>query len=214
MSDCDLESSAKALWDYQRLGDELGPADAALVLGSHDIRVADYAVELYEAGLAPVFVFSGGAAPATRRFYAGTEAEAFAERAQSLGMPLSVIRVEPRAMHTAQNFQYGLELLEKEQRRPQSLLVIQKPYMERRAKATADVVCPDVRVICTSPPIEFEAYPNGEVSRDHFINTMVGDFQRILEYPRLGFMSEQNVPPEVLEAFDCLVKLGYTERLL
>ena len=211
---CNAVSNAKVLWDYQLLNDPLAPADAAIVLGSHDIRVADYAVELYHRSLAPVFVFTGGAAPATRAFYAGTEAEAFAERARTLGMPEDVIRIEPRAMNTADNLRFSMTLLVEEGLKPRRVILVQKPYMERRSKATADIVFPAVETICTSPPIPFDEYPNEEFSTDHFINTMVGDFQRIIEYPRLGFMSQQEIPTEAMRAYDCLVSLGYTKRLL
>lgn len=210
----DADRFARLLWDYHQLHDAPKPCEAAVVLGSHDIRVADHAVAIYEQQLAPLFVFSGGSAPATRRFYEGTEASAFADRARAKGMPAEVIRLEERATNTAENLRFSLEILAAEGIHPASLLLVQKPYMERRSKATADVVCPSIEVVCTSPPIPFEAYPVGEVTKEHFINTMVGDFQRILEYPKLGFMTEQEVPPEVIQAYEKLLRLGFTKRLL
>ncbi len=49
---------------------------------------------------------------------------------------------------------------------------------------------------------------------EELIQVMVGDFQRILIYPRLGFQVSQEVPPEVMQAFEELVQLGYTRDLL
>ena len=43
---------------------------------------------------------------------------------------------------------------------------------------------------------------------------MVGDFQRILEYPKQGFSTEQPVPPEAMAAFRTLVEAGYGSQLL
>ena len=43
---------------------------------------------------------------------------------------------------------------------------------------------------------------------------MVGDFQRILEYPRQGFSTEQPVTPEAMQAFRTLVEAGYDSQLL
>ena len=43
---------------------------------------------------------------------------------------------------------------------------------------------------------------------------MVGDLQRIQVYPEKGFQIFQEIPDEVLEAYQKLVKLGYTKHLL
>jgi uncharacterized SAM-binding protein YcdF (DUF218 family) len=213
-SDRAVVAAARTLWNYNILGETVEPVDAAIVLGSHDLRVADYAVHLYGIGVAPIFVFSGGSAPATRGFYTGTEAAAFVARAIDLGMPQEVALLEERAKNTAENLQFSVEVLREHNADPSTLLLIQKPYMERRSRATADVVLPGIRVICTSPPIAFENYPSEAVTFDHFVNTMVGDTQRIMVYPEKGFMSPQAVPEAVSRAYNFLVDAGYTRRLL
>ncbi len=43
---------------------------------------------------------------------------------------------------------------------------------------------------------------------------MVGDMQRIIEYPKLGFQIPQNIPEKVLEAYNTLVELGYIGKLI
>ena len=43
---------------------------------------------------------------------------------------------------------------------------------------------------------------------------MVGDLQRIMRYGDRGFQVPQEVPAEVLEAYERLVALGHTEHLL
>jgi hypothetical protein len=43
---------------------------------------------------------------------------------------------------------------------------------------------------------------------------MVGDFQRVLEYPKLGYQTEQPVSHEARAAFEHLKRRGYTERLM
>ncbi|MDQ1293237.1 MAG: hypothetical protein QG608_1118 [Actinomycetota bacterium] len=43
---------------------------------------------------------------------------------------------------------------------------------------------------------------------------LVGDSQRIIEYPRLGFTVEQDVPREVIDAYDRLVRDGFEGRLI
>jgi hypothetical protein len=42
----------------------------------------------------------------------------------------------------------------------------------------------------------------------------VRDLQRVVEYPKLGFAVEQDVPAEVLAAYDRLIDAGFDSRLL
>lgn len=43
---------------------------------------------------------------------------------------------------------------------------------------------------------------------------MVGDLQRIKEYPAVGFQIPQDIPSDVWEAYEQLVALGYDEYLI
>lgn len=49
---------------------------------------------------------------------------------------------------------------------------------------------------------------------EHWIHALAGDLQRIREYPAKGFQIEQDIPDEVWEAYEYLVDLGYTNRLI
>jgi hypothetical protein len=63
--------------------------------------------------------------------------------------------------------------------------------------------------------ITFDAYYKHEsYSFEYVTNVMIGDLQRIIEYPKRGFQIEQDVPENVKEAFEGLVIRGYTEHLL
>lgn len=56
-----MTRDAQTLYDFLRMSDEpaLHCADAILVLGSNDVRVAHRAAECFAAGLAPLVIFSG-----------------------------------------------------------------------------------------------------------------------------------------------------------
>lgn len=45
-------------------------------------------------------------------------------------------------------------------------------------------------------------------------NMLVGDLQRIIEYPKQGYATPQEVPASVLAAYERLVSAGYVSRLL
>ena len=52
------EEAIEILWDYHHVKQELRPADLIFILGSNDVRVAEYAAELYERKLAPLLPVS------------------------------------------------------------------------------------------------------------------------------------------------------------
>lgn len=90
-----------------------------------------------------------------------------------------------------------------------------QPYTERRTWATAQKFWPEVEWMITSPQIPYEEYvTSGENSKQWFLESLVGDLQRIKEYPKQGFQIEQKVPEPVWRAWEELVRLGYTRRLL
>jgi uncharacterized SAM-binding protein YcdF (DUF218 family) len=61
----------------------------------------------------------------------------------------------------------------------ETVILVQKPYMQRRAYATFKKVWPDKDVIVTAPQVSFEEYPNEIIKKDDVISIMVGDTQRI-----------------------------------
>ncbi len=131
-----------------------------------------------------------------------------------MGVPEARIIVEDQSQNTGDNFKYAAQVLRSRGLEFQSFLVAQKPYMERRAYATGKQQWPNKELTITSPPTTYAQYMSGELPKDDIINIMVGDLQRIIEYPRLGFQITQEVPEEVMGAYVQLVRLGYTRHLI
>ena len=211
------EQLVQQLWDYMLVGHELRPADCIFVLGSYDIRVADYAIELFKKGFAPVLLFSGGVIQrnvALKVFWDTTEAENFARLAITKGVPAERILIENRSTNTSENFLYTRQLLDSRGSDFQSFIMVQKPYMERRVLATALRQWGGVDFMVTSPPISCADYLNGEMPRDALIQYIVGDFQRVKVYGENGFQVPQEIPADVWEAYEQLVALGYDQRLV
>jgi uncharacterized SAM-binding protein YcdF (DUF218 family) len=205
---------AETIWDYHQMGHEPRPVDVAIGLGSHDLGVATFAAELYRAGLFPLLVFSGGNSPTTAARFPRGEAVHYREHALSLGVPDSAILVEPRAGNTGQNVALSRELLAENGHAPRSVLLISKPYMERRACATCRKVWPEVEVVCASEPLKFADYVRSIGDETLVVDMLVGDLQRVVEYPKRGFAVEQDVPADVLAAYDRLIDAGFDSRLL
>jgi uncharacterized SAM-binding protein YcdF (DUF218 family) len=213
ISEVDL-TAARRIWEYHHLHHELRPTSVAIGLGSHDIGVATLAAELYFEGLFPVLVFSGGNSPATAPRFPGGEACAFRLRAIDLGVPPQAILVEPCATNTGENIRFSRELLHNAAVPVSSVMLISMPGMERRAYATCLRVCPEVEVVSASQNIDFEIYLQSFGDPRLVINDLVGDLQRVIEYPRMGFAVLQDVPPDVRAAYEHLVRAGFASRLL
>jgi uncharacterized SAM-binding protein YcdF (DUF218 family) len=214
MSDSIIDELAQKIWAYHHLNHRLEKSDIILALGSNDLRVADHAAELFLQGWAPWLVLSGNVGTFTRGRFAKSEAETFAEIALKKGVPPEALLIEPDSTNTGENVIFCRRLLAQRGLDPESLILVQKPYMERRAFATCMNFWPGKRVISSSPPISFTEYPTSELPRDLVINIMVGDLQRIREYPKKGFQIAQEIPDEVWEAYQQLVALGYTKHLI
>ncbi|MFE0473256.1 YdcF family protein [Streptomyces sp. NPDC058947] len=205
---------AKVIWEYHQMGHEARPCSAAIGLGSHDLGVATTAADLFRAGLFPVVVFSGGNSPTTRARFPRGEAVHYREHALSLGVPDEAVLVEPRAANTGQNIAFSREVLAVAGVEVESLLLISKPYMERRSYATCRKLWPQVDVVCASEPLELDDYIKSIGDEKLVVDMLVGDLQRVIEYPRLGFAVEQDVPGEVYDAYERLLRAGFDSRLI
>jgi uncharacterized SAM-binding protein YcdF (DUF218 family) len=210
----DILILAKQLWDYHHMNHQMVKSDVILALGSHDLRVAERAAQLYLEGWAPLLVCSGGLGNLTSGIWTESEADQFAAIAVNMGVPASAILVENKSTNTGENIIFTDRLLKEHGRNPHSFIVVQKPYMERRSYATFKKHWPDKNVAITSPQISFEDYPTDEIPLDRVIEIMAGDLQRIREYPAKGFQIPQEIPGEVWEAFEKLVDAGFDGHLI
>ena len=210
---------AKKIWDYMLLHQSLEKGDCILVLGSNDTRVAEWGAKLFLDKWAPFMIFSGtGFGHRESKDLLATdwdepEAEVFASIAVQIGVPKEKILIENKSTNTGENILFTKSLLQEKNIDPQKFILVQKPYMERRAWATFKKVWPEKDGIVTSPPISYEEYPTDAISKEALINIMVGDLQRIKLYAEKGFQIPQEIPADIWEAYEKLVELGYTKHL-
>jgi len=210
----EIVNLAQQLWDYHHTNQVPEKSDCILALGSHDLRVAERAADLYLDGFAPLLIMSGGLGNFTKDMWTEKEADKFAAIAIQKGVPANAILIENKSTNTGENILFTQKLLEQKGMYPQSFIVVQKPYMERRSYATFKKHWPDKKLIVTSPQISFKEYPTQEISMEKVINIMVGDLQRIKIYPEKGFQIYQEIPEEVWSAFEKLVALGFDKHLI
>jgi uncharacterized SAM-binding protein YcdF (DUF218 family) len=209
-----LRADVETLWGYHDLRHEPRPCDVGIGLGSHDLGVAVVAVDLFYQGMFPLVVFTGANAPTTLDRFPRGEAVHYREYALDHGVPADAVVIETKARNTAENLTLARDLLAEHDVTPRSVLLMSRPYQQRRAFATCKKVWPDVDVLCASRPLSLDDYVVSIGDAKRVIDMLVGDTQRIEEYARRGYAIPQDVPAEVRAAYSRLVEAGFTSRLL
>ncbi len=212
------QMAIKILWDYLCLHQMPGEADCIIGFGCYNEDVARRAAQLYLQGLAPLVLFSGGLGRNTSSMWTESEAVRFARIAIREGVPEGAVLLEDRSTNSGENLLFSRQLLLERGLTHPRIIGVHKPYMERRLLAAFPIYWPEARVTVTSWQQTYQQYLAG-LSRwgrteEDTINMIVGDFQRVLIYPQLGYQVPQAAPEEAVEAFDTLVGLGYTRQLV
>jgi uncharacterized SAM-binding protein YcdF (DUF218 family) len=210
----EVDVLAQKVWDYHHLKHRLEKSDVILVMGSHDLRVAERGAQLFLERWAPLVVFSGGLGRLTQGVWDRPEADRFAEIAARMGVPRAAMLIENLSTNTSENVRFTRDLLAKLRLDPQRFILVHKPYMERRAFATFRKVWPEKQALATSLQISFEDYPNQEISKRDVIGIMVGDLQRIRLYSAKGYQIPQEIPPDVWDAGQELIQLGFNQSVI
>lgn len=204
---------ASLLWNFLYIKENIHKADLIFVLCSHDIRVAKYAVDLYRKQFATRILFSGGLNFFTKNIFPNSEAETFAAFAIKAGIPQEHILIENNSTNTGENIQYSKKMLHSLNVSPKSMIAIQKPSMTLRIKLALEKQWPGPQFYISSPEYGFLEAPNSYMNLFMIINEVVGDFQRIIQYPALGFQSKTSIPDDVYLAYKSLLSTGYILHL-
>lgn len=208
---------ARVIWDYHQLHQEPVPADIIIALGTNDLRVAEFAADLYLLGYGAALVCSGGVAhqdDLLATSWGKTEAEMYADVAERRGVPRASILVETQATNTAENIRFVRELLDGRALRPRSVVIAVKPFMQRRVWATLAVEWPEVTATLASPDMTLDEYFTSELPPEKIIDILMGDLQRLWVYAKRGWSAPQRIPAEVKAAYLSLAALGFTRHLI
>ena len=209
---------AQILWDYMCLHQPPAPADCIVGFGCYNEDIPRRAAQLYRDGYAPWVLFSGGLGRNTAGMWTESEAERFARIAMDEGIPENAILLENKSTNTAENILSTKKLLAERGIAVKRILGVHKPYMERRIYAAWKNYWPQMPFRITSYPQTMGEYLATAKQRgrdeEATINMLVGDFQRVDIYAKLGYQIPQEIPENVWHAFDELVAMGYTRQLI
>ena len=213
----DFMQPLQVIWDYLCLNQPLEKADCIVGFGNFNTDIALRAAELYHQGFAPKVLFTGGLGRNTEGLLPEPEAVRFAKVAMEAGVPEEDIILEPNSTNTKENILFTREKLEQLGIPNGRILGVHQPFMERRIKAAMGVYWPEVNFGITSPQVTIPQYleraKQQGVSPNASVSVIVGDFQRMDLYAKLGYQLPQHIPDSAWEAFHQLVEMGYDQQL-
>ncbi|MCL2094671.1 YdcF family protein [Candidatus Saccharibacteria bacterium] len=206
----------QTVYSYLNLCDELPEHADAIVVGGAGSRVdmAECASRLYFLGLSPIIVVSGFRHPDFKE----AEANLLGDRLLELGVPAEAILRDPKAANTGENILFSAALLADRGIYPKTVILVHRPFMSRRFKATAEAQWPSdpkPKFYATSADYNFCEYyeiDQGLGLYDRMLWSMLGDYERITTYAEKGWQTPQPVSPEAEAAYQRLLARGYSPR--
>ena len=213
----DYLKSLQIIWDYLGLHQEPVKADVIVGFGNFNTDIARRAAELYHRGYAPKILFTGGLGRNTEGMLPEPEAVRFAKVAMECGVPEEDIILEDKSRNTKENIEFTKALLEERDIPHTHILGVHQPFMERRIVAAMGVYWPEQSFTVTSPQVTIPQYleraKEQGITENASVSVIVGDFQRIELYAKLGYQLPQYIPEEAWEAYHQLVAMGFDKQL-
>ncbi len=215
-----MRTQAEILADGRLLFDflsqaEAGPdrADFVLAMGGSDLRVADTAARAFFQSQADWLVCTGGLGKDTAGVLPQAESVLYANRCLELGVPRDRVLIEDRSTNSGENFRFARGLMESRGLQPRTGIVAAKPYMAKRAWATATWQWPEVRWGVACQQVSFSDYLAEREDPRLILELMTGDLQRLRAYAGT-FQAPVEVPNDLWAAFLRLAADGYDRYVI
>lgn len=203
------------VYNYLKNNDKLPEKADAIVVGGAGTRIdmAERAAEIFHSGISDLIVVSGFKHPD----FEENEAELLAKKIISLKVPKENIIIEPNASNTAENLIFSAEKLKEKGIAPDKIILVHRPFMTRRFKATAEAQWPRIKpkFYVTSVDEDFDRYLEREETdqlRERTMKSILGDYKRISDYAEKGWQTPQPKNEEAENAFNVLIKAGFKVR--
>ena len=213
----DFLEPLQVIWDYLCLHQPPEKADVIVGFGNFNTDIPRRAAELYHQGYAPKILFTGGLGRNTEGLLPEPEAVRFARVAMACGVPEQDILLEDRSSNTRENIEFTRQLLQDRKIPHRRILGVHQPFMERRITAAMGVYWQSLDFSVTSPQVSIPEYLSRAkeqgISENASVSVIVGDFQRMDLYAKLGYQLPQHIPEEAWQAFRRLVAMGYDKQL-
>ncbi len=218
--------NARLIWNYQILNEPvIRNADAVILLGSFDLCTAKVAAGLILSDFSDTLIICGSKGGRNYEILNGeargrTNAQILAEEVERYDVEYELLE---ETKNTGDNIVLSYDLLKREGKGTNLIIGVHIPSAERRDKAVFEKQWPFLqKIVMVSPQMTMDEYQRkgylGLYTWQHFIEDLLGDFQRtfVFSRPEFGFQVPQAEmpPPEVLRSYQRLVGRGFISSLL
>jgi uncharacterized SAM-binding protein YcdF (DUF218 family) len=210
-------AQARSLFDYLAVTSPPPETAGAIIgFGHFDLNIPRHCGELYRQGLAPRLIFTGGLGSGTADL-GRPEALVFAAelRRQYPHFPAEALIVEPESTNTPQNIQFTAQKLARDYPALafgagiKSAILVASPYRQRRVWLTCRKNLPQVAFTNAPPPTTFEQEQAMFAAKGFgWVELLVGEIDRLIEYGRQGFLLAEAIPDEVYRHYLALKAAG------
>lgn len=214
----EVYNNCEVLYNYLCDRDDIKKCTTLITCGSSDLSVVEETSNVNHECHPMCFIFSGKEGKGTKGKYNNSEAERFAEYAESFGIFNSKMILEENATNTLQNIKYSYRIIRKNKRYIDSsyLVIVHKPYVLKRVKLICKRRRIDARVSCLKKNFrEYLMYvtSKGYMCEDDVINELVGEIFYI-KHSFLFGLAMNRIPSEVMDAYKFLKKKGYNRYII
>ena len=199
------KSTSKKLYNFLSPKDNLAKADLIIGFGHFDLRIPEQCTELYQNGLAPKILFTGGVGAGSADFK-NPEAVEFLNHVKNKYPEITTdnILTEETSTNTGDNIKNSIEILKAKGffESLKRIILVATPTRQLRVFLTAKKYFPKVVLINLPPSSSFEVDKQmNEVKAIDFEKHLLGELDRIQKYPKMGFACSTEIPI----AFESLV---------
>lgn len=208
----------KTIWDYFVLDMPITKSDIIIGCGCKNLKISIKCSELLKEQYAENILFTGGLGKITNQVFKMSEAEIFRDIAIENGVLPEKIFIENKSTNTGDNFRFSLNVIKENNLKYDKILIVHNNLSQRRTLATAKAIIPDKTLAITSPKLTFEEFIDSLKLMDeqtiyNIICVAVGDIQRMVIFPQFGWMVEEEIPENVIEAYMRLKYIGYNKYI-
>ena len=126
--------------------------------------------------------------------------------------------LETKSTNTGENLRFTHQLLLGYEIR--EAIVVHQPNMGKRIRATLEKQWPDQKVVFRIAPADrslvnyLERLSRCGLTEHEMVSNIVGDFQRMDVYAKLGYQTPVEMPQEAWKAFEKMKTFGYTKYII
>jgi hypothetical protein len=201
-----MGAAAHTLYDWLALRNQPAPTtkvDAVIGFGHFDLNIPRHCIQWLREGRAEHVIFTGGIGAGTADL-GKPEAEAFADVLLADAPELAERMIfENRSTNTAENLKFTAELLRSSwpEIELRSVALVATPCRQRRVWLTWMKHHPEVAAINQPVPASFEQTEALYASKGQdLISQLLGEWQRIRDYPAKGWITLDQIPDAVNDA--------------